>query len=65
MRKNVRGIAVLFAASTLILAGCSSSSKDATGGAYAGPLKDTPGTINVLAWPRYSTSFITPSDLLS
>ncbi|MFM7860695.1 MAG: spermidine/putrescine ABC transporter substrate-binding protein, partial [Candidatus Nanopelagicaceae bacterium] len=54
MRNKVRGIAAIFAASTLLLAGCSSSSKDATGGAYEGPLKDTPGTINVLAWPGYA-----------
>jgi putative spermidine/putrescine transport system substrate-binding protein len=54
VRNKVRGIAAIFAASTLLLAGCSSSSKDATGGAYEGPVKDTPGTINVLAWPGYA-----------
>ncbi|MFM8843349.1 MAG: extracellular solute-binding protein, partial [Actinomycetota bacterium] len=41
------------AASTLVLAGCSSSSDEGSG-AYAGPVKDTPGTINVLAWPGYA-----------
>ena len=46
---NVRKLAVVLTASTLLLAGCSSSSDDAAGSAYAGPLKDTPGTINVLA----------------
>ena len=51
---KVRSFAVALAASTLLLAGCSSSSDDAAGGAYAGPLKDTPGTINVLAWPGYA-----------
>jgi len=51
---NVRKLAVVLTASTLLLAGCSSSSDDAAGGAYAGPLKDTPGTINVLAWPGYA-----------
>ena len=50
---NLRKFAVIVAASTLVLAGCSSSSDDA-GGAYAGPVKDTPGTINVLAWPGYA-----------
>ena len=51
---NVRKLAVVLTASTLLLAGCSSSSDDAAGDAYAGPLKDTPGTINVLAWPGYA-----------
>ena len=51
---KVRSYAVVLAASALLLAGCSSSSDDAAGGAYAGPLKDTPGTINVLAWPGYA-----------
>jgi len=49
-----RTFAILVAASALILTGCSSSSEDSSGGAYAGPVKDTPGTINVLAWPGYA-----------
>ncbi len=52
--KDLRKIAVAVAASALLLAGCSSSSDDAAGGAYAGPVQDTPGTINVLAWPGYA-----------
>ena len=60
MRRNevrdtkLRKLAALIAASTLVLAGCSSSSDDAGDGAYAGPVQDTPGTINVLAWPGYA-----------
>jgi len=50
---KLRKLAALAAASTLVLAGCSSSS-DEEGGAYAGPVQDTPGTINVLAWPGYA-----------
>ncbi len=48
-----RKLAALIAAGTLLLAGCSSSSDEGSG-AYAGPVKDTPGTINVLAWPGYA-----------
>jgi putative spermidine/putrescine transport system substrate-binding protein len=51
---KLRKFAVIIAASTLVLAGCSSSSDDAGDGAYAGPVQDTPGTINVLAWPGYA-----------
>ena len=50
---KLRKFAALMAASTLVLAGCSSSSDEGSG-AYAGPVKDTPGTINVLAWPGYA-----------
>ena len=51
---KLRKFAVVMAASSLLLAGCSSSSDEADSGAYAGPVKDTPGTINVLAWPGYA-----------
>ena len=49
------------ASSTVLIAGCSSSgtSEDAAApaegsAAYQGPVGDTPGTINVLAWPGYA-----------
>ena len=51
---KLRKFAALMAASTLVLAGCSSSSDEEGSGAYAGPVQDTPGTINVLAWPGYA-----------
>ena len=50
---NLRKLAVLVAAGTLVLAGCGSSDESGSG-AYEGPLQDTPGTINVLAWPGYA-----------
>jgi len=51
---RVRKTAIAIAAGALLLSGCSSSDSDSAGGAYAGPVKDTPGTINVLAWPGYA-----------
>lgn len=51
---RVRKSAIAIAAGALLLSGCSNSDSDSAGGAYAGPLKDTPGTINVLAWPGYA-----------
>jgi len=49
-----RKSAIAIAAGVLLLSGCSSSGDDSASGAYAGPVGDTPGTINVLAWPGYA-----------
>ncbi|MEO0015724.1 MAG: hypothetical protein RL589_205, partial [Actinomycetota bacterium] len=51
---RVRKSVIAIAAGALLLSGCSSSDSESAGGAYAGPVKDTPGTINVLAWPGYA-----------
>jgi len=44
--------------STVLVAGCSSSGSSEgaadTSAAYQGPVGDTPGTINILAWPGYA-----------
>ena len=51
---RVKKSAIAIAAGALLLSGCSSSGDDSASGAYAGPVGDTPGTINVLAWPGYA-----------
>ncbi|MEN9922929.1 MAG: hypothetical protein RIS09_443 [Actinomycetota bacterium] len=45
---------ILLAASALFLAACSSGETADGNEAYAGPVGDTTGTINILAWPGYA-----------
>lgn len=46
--------AAVLGASALVLAACGGGSSSATGGdAYAGPVGDGEGTVNILAWPGY------------
>jgi putative spermidine/putrescine transport system substrate-binding protein len=57
-KKRLLTSLLAIASSTVLLAGCSSSGSsegaaDASA-AYQGPVGDTPGTINILAWPGYA-----------
>ena len=45
---------ILLAVSALFLAACSSGETADGNEAYAGPVGDTTGTINILAWPGYA-----------
>ena len=59
-KKRFTSSLLAIASSTLLIAGCSSggSSGEAApaeeSAAYQGPVGDTAGTINILAWPGYA-----------
>jgi putative spermidine/putrescine transport system substrate-binding protein len=56
--KRLLQVAAVFGAAVLIVSGCSDSNDDASGvpggEAYAGPVGDGEGALNVLAWPGYA-----------
>jgi putative spermidine/putrescine transport system substrate-binding protein len=60
MRKHAIRVAVVTGVATLLLAGCGGGSSDGAssalpgGAAYAGPVGDGEGAINILAWPGYA-----------